>query len=224
MSADNGAFTNPPPGPSQPPHQPHQPRWAWWVVGILIPLLGILVTVLVSRPGSSDGKNDGNSGAPASTRSSAPAGSGATPDQSADQPAEEPSKSAPAAKPAFGPKVIEVDTTDSGSSYMEFDTSEPLVVADSTKGADLIINATTGSAPDLFVPDSHMTLAPLAGSGAAPTADECAASVQRNGTYTLQATRGGGFCLTTTEGRTVYLKVITAPPAGLVKLEVTVWA
>ncbi|MFC3574608.1 hypothetical protein ACFOZ0_15270 [Streptomyces yaanensis] len=221
MSADNRAFTNPPPGPSQPPHQP---RWAWWVVGILIPLLGILVTILVSRPGSSDDKSDGNSGAPASTRSSAPAGSGATPDQSADQPAEKPSKSAPAAKPAFGPKVIEADTTNSGS-YMEFDTSEPLVVANSTpKGADLIISASTGGAPDLFVPESHMTLAPLADSGAAPTADECAASVQRNGTYTLPATRGGGFCLTTTEGRTVYLKVITAPPAGLAKLEVTVWA
>lgn len=187
-------------------------------------MLGILVTVLVSRPGSSDDKSDGDSGAPASTRSSATADSGATPDQSADQPAEQPSKSAPAAKPAFGPKVIEADTTNSGS-YMEFDTAEPLVVANSTlKGADLIISASTGGAPDLFVPDSHMTLAPLAGSGAAPTADECGTSVQRNGTYTLSATRGGGFCLTTTEGRTVYLKVITAPPAGLAKLEVTVWA
>lgn len=230
MSASNGAFTNPPPGSPQPPHRPNSPnppRWAWWVVGILIPVLGIVVTILVGRPGSSDDKSDGNGGgnggAPVSTASSAPADSGDAPDQSADQPTEDPGKSAPAAKSAFGPKVIEADTTNSGS-YMDFDTPEPLVVANSTiEGADLIIGASTGGAPDLFVPESRMTLAPSAGSGAAPTAEECAAGVQRNGTYTLPATVGGGFCLTTTEGRTVYLKVVTAPSAGPAKLEVTVW-
>lgn len=218
MSADNGAFTGSPPGPQQ-PHQPHQPRWAWWVVGIVIPLVGIIVTVLVSRPGSSDDKG----ATPAPARSSA-ASRSTDADQSADQPAEQPGESARAAKPAFGPKIIEADTTNSGS-YIEFDTSEPIALANSTlKGADLIINATTGGVPDLFVPDSHATLAPLAGSGAAPTADECAQSVERNGTYTLPATRGGRFCLTTTEGRTVYFKVITAPSSGLAKLEVTLWA
>ncbi|MFF5538396.1 hypothetical protein ACFY71_39100 [Streptomyces cinerochromogenes] len=221
MSTDNGAFTGAPQGPQQ----PHQPRWAWWVVGIVVPLVGILVTVLVSRPGSSDDKADkaDKSPAPAVTQSSAAAEPAGT-EQSAGQAAGEPSESARAAKAAFGPKVIEADTTNSGS-YIEFDTSEPVVVANSTlKGADLIISASTGGAPDLFVPDSHMTLAPLAGSGAAPTAEECAASVERNGTYTLPATRGGRFCLTTTEGRTVYLKVNTAPPAGKANLEVTVWA
>ncbi|MEV5175725.1 hypothetical protein AB0L10_32630 [Streptomyces flaveolus] len=219
----NGGFTGSPPGPQQ-PHQPpqpqpaHQPRWAWWVVGIVVPLVGILVTVLVSRPGSSDDKG----AAPTPTRSSAPAGSADT-DQSVGRPTADPGASAPAAKAVFGPEVIEADTTNSGS-YIEFDTSEPVVVTNSTlKGADLIINASTGGAPDLFVPESRTALAPLAGSGAA-TADACAASVERNGTYTLPATRGGRFCLTTTEGRTVQLKVITAPPAGLAKLEVTVWA
>ncbi|MEU6601917.1 hypothetical protein [Streptomyces flaveolus] len=91
------------------------------------------------------------------------------------------------------------------------------------KGADLVINASTGGAPDLFVPESRTAPAPPAGSGAA-TADACAASVERDGTYTLPATRGGRFCLTTTEGRTVQLKVITAPPAGPAKPEVAVWA
>ncbi|GAA3137174.1 hypothetical protein [Streptomyces echinatus] len=229
MSADNGAFTGTPPGP-QPPHQPHQPRWAWWVVGIVIPLVGIIVTVLVSRPDSSGDK----SVAQAPAQSSAAAGStdahrssgtdgssGANP--AADQPSTEPGKGAQAAKAAFGPEVFRADTTNSGS-YIDFDTAEPLVVANSTpKGADVIISASTGGAPDLFVPDSRMALAPPAGSGAAPTAEECAESVERNATYTLPATRGD-FCLTTTEGRTVHLKVLTAPPAGLAKLEVTVWA
>ncbi|MEU1011044.1 hypothetical protein [Streptomyces sp. NPDC005890] len=225
MSTDNGGFTGSPPGPQQ----PHQPRWAWWVVGIVVPLVGILVTVLVSRPGSSDSKADtadkGVASVPAQS-SAAPVGTEQSvgPEQSGGRSAAQHGESAEAAKAAFGPKVIEADTTNSGS-YIEFDTSEPLVVTNSTlKGADLIVSASTGGAPDLFVPDSHMTLAPLAGSGAAPTAEECAASVERNGTYTLPATRGGRFCLTTTEGRTVSLEVVTAPSAGPAKLEVTVWA
>ncbi|GGN81871.1 hypothetical protein GCM10011579_068930 [Streptomyces albiflavescens] len=214
MSADNSSFTGPPPGPPQ----PHQPRWAWWVVGIVIPLVGIIVTIMASRPDSSDDKSVQS----APTRSSAAASPTAT-GGSADESAAQPGKSAKAAKAAFGPKVIEADTTNSGS-YIEFDASEPVVVANSMlKGADLIISASTGGAPDLFVPDSHMTLAPLPGSGAAPTAEECAQSVDRNGTYTLPATRGGGFCLATDQGRTVYLKVLTAPSAGPAKLEVTVW-
>ncbi len=73
------------------------------------------------------------------------------------------------------------------------------------------------------MPESRTALAPPAGSGAA-TAGACAASVERDGTCTLPATRGGRFCLATAEGRTVQLKVITAPPAGPAKLEVTVGA
>lgn len=40
-------------GPPQtpPPQGPQQPRWAWWVIGIVIPVVGILITILVSRPG-----------------------------------------------------------------------------------------------------------------------------------------------------------------------------
>ncbi|WP_225826920.1 hypothetical protein [Streptomyces naphthomycinicus] len=48
--------------------------------------------------------------------------------------------------------------------------------------------------------------------------------MERDGTHTLPATRGGGFCPTTTEDRTAHLKVITAPSAGAAKPEVTVWA
>jgi hypothetical protein len=57
--------------------------------------VGILVTLLVSRPGSSDGKDgkDGTSAAPAATRSSAPAGPTGT-EGSAGRPAAEPNRSA----------------------------------------------------------------------------------------------------------------------------------
>lgn len=53
MSADQTAPT----GQSQ---GPQQPRWAWWVVGIVLPLVGILITIMVSRPVSSDDKSDQN--------------------------------------------------------------------------------------------------------------------------------------------------------------------
>ncbi|MFF4791198.1 hypothetical protein ACFY2M_15740 [Streptomyces sp. NPDC001276] len=52
MTGHNTTSTRPPDGSHQ------QPRWAWWVVGIVIPIVGILVTVLVSRSGSSGDTSD----------------------------------------------------------------------------------------------------------------------------------------------------------------------
>ncbi|MET9149402.1 hypothetical protein [Streptomyces sp. NPDC004042] len=57
----DGARPPVPPRPSQPPQPPPPvppaghgaPRWAWWVVGILIPVAGLVVTVATQqRPGS----------------------------------------------------------------------------------------------------------------------------------------------------------------------------
>ncbi|MEU1181585.1 hypothetical protein ABZ464_28865 [Streptomyces sp. NPDC005820] len=213
MSTDNGL-------PSGPPHPPagHQPRWAWWVVGIVIPVVGIVVTLLLGRPGSSDDDNGAKNTGSAST---ADRQSGSTGSAGQDRPTASADAGVTAARPLFGPKVVEADTTNAGS-YLEFDTTTPLVSPPGTKGADLIVSASTGT-PDLFVPDSNTTLAPLPASGADPTAEERAESVDRNATYTALAERGGRFCLLTDQGRTVYLKILTAPPAGLARLQVTVW-
>ncbi|WP_416977087.1 hypothetical protein [Streptomyces sp. T028] len=210
----------PPHPPAGPPHPPggHQPRWAWWVVGIVIPVVGIIVTLLVGRPGSSD---DDNGATNAGSASNAAQRSGATGSTGEDRSTASAGAAGSAADPLFGPKVVEADTTNAGS-YLEFDTTPPLVSPPGTKGADLIISASTGT-PDLFVPDSNTTLAPLPASGADPTAEECAESVDRNATYTSPAERGGRFCLLTDQGRVVHLKILTAPPAGLARLEVTVW-
>ncbi|WP_327697365.1 hypothetical protein [Streptomyces sp. NBC_00459] len=221
MSRVNPPLGGPPhgqwhPAPPTPPQAPQPPRWAWWVVGIVIPVVGLLVTVLVSRPGSSDDKNVES----APTRSSAPADntgqeqSPATPSKSAD-------KTADAVRARFGPKVVDADTTDSGS-YIELDTSEPIVSDSSLKGADIIFGASLGD-PNLFVPGSGSMLAPLPGSGAAPTAQECADAVDTNGTYTSDVKPGDRFCLMTDQGRVAYLKVVTAPSRGTGKLNVTVW-
>lgn len=83
--------SSPPPGrhPASPPPRTDPPRWAWWVGGIAIPVVGIVVTVLVSG-------SPGNGGAPApaaasgsspQTKPSAPS----SPDQAG---AESPSSSA----------------------------------------------------------------------------------------------------------------------------------
>ncbi|MEW2115924.1 hypothetical protein AB0945_12125 [Streptomyces sp. NPDC005474] len=214
------ASQNPPPAgppyapPPYPPSQgPQQPRWAWWVVGIVIPVVGLLVTVLVSRPGSSDDK--GAESAPTSTpaRSSAPAESNGQ-----EQPAPAPAKSAEAKKALYGPVVVDADMTNTGS-YIDLDGSGPIVSGATNNGADIIFGASLG----LFVPDSASNLAPLPDSGAAPTADECAAAVQETGSYTADPKPGGRFCLMTGKGRVAYLKVVTAPSTGTGKLDVTVW-
>ena len=84
-----------------------------WVVGAVVPPAGILVTGLVSRPGSSAAKaakadSADKSPVPAVTQSSAAAEPAGT-EQSAGQAAAEPSESARAAKAAFGPKAIDAD-------------------------------------------------------------------------------------------------------------------
>lgn len=154
--------------------------------------------------------------APTPTRSSAPADN-----TGQEQSPAAPPKSADTVRARFGPKVVDADTTDSGS-YIELDTSEPIVSGSSLKGADIVFGASLGD-PNLFVPGSGSMLAPLPGSGAAPTAEECADAVNTNGGYTSDAKPGDRFCLMTDQGRVAYLKVVTAPSRGTGKLNVTVW-
>ncbi|WP_053199936.1 hypothetical protein [Streptomyces viridochromogenes] len=223
MSWANNGPAGPPQGqpygppqtpPPQGPHQPHQPRWAWWVIGIVIPVVGILITILVSRPGASDDKSAEETTTPA--QSSASTGSTDRADQE-QQPT--PTKSASAAKPLYGPVEVADDITDAGF-YLELDTSKPVVV--SSKGADVIFSASIGD-PGLTVPGSASNLAPWPDPEAVPTAAECLQSVERNGSYSAYVKAGDGFCLRTSEGRVAYLDVISAPDRGTGKLKVTVW-
>ncbi|MFJ4684408.1 hypothetical protein [Streptomyces sp. NPDC088789] len=205
MSEPYGPSDGQPPEPVRPPGRTRgtraqQPRWAWWVIGIVIPVLGIAVTVLVARPGPADGKGGGSA-------SSAPAA--------------QPTGEAPGS-PGYGPRTVEVDTS-GGDASVEFDTAVPLAGSGTVEGADLVVNASTGAAPTLSVPDSARTLAPHHGSPTAPTAEECAASVERHGTRTATSKSGGRYCLTTDQGRTVHLRFLTADPSGVSQVEVTVW-
>ncbi|MBE8474185.1 hypothetical protein [Streptomyces justiciae] len=208
MSADNTT-------PARPPQGPHQPRWAWWVVGIVIPVVGILITVLMNGPGSSDDKAADDTDTVRPT-TSADEKTATTPP---------PTKSPAADRVLYGPDEVKVDLSGGGAMYIDLDTSEPLLSGSDIKGADLIYQ-TTGDDPTLYTPDSALTLAPLAGSGdaPAPTASECADAVESNGAYTGTAQRGGRFCLLTGEGRVAYLRVVAVPPGrGVGRLDVTVW-
>ncbi|MFJ5261194.1 hypothetical protein ACIQAC_12115 [Streptomyces sp. NPDC088387] len=203
--------------PSGPP--PHQPRWAWWLIGIVIPVTGILVTILVARPGGSD--NDGDRNVESAPTSSARPGGGADSGAGEAQSGASPEADGQQYRKVFGPEGVDAEASITGS-YIELDSAKPLAMGAGTKGADIIFGSSNGD-PNLFVPDSGSTLAPWADPGTPPTAEDCAQSVQRNGTYTANVQPGQVYCLLTGEGRIASLKVVTAPDSGGGKLDVTVW-
>ncbi|MFI1354071.1 hypothetical protein ACH4TV_10865 [Streptomyces sp. NPDC020898] len=202
MSSENPATTGPSPGPQQ-------PRWAWWVVGIVIPLVGLLVAVLLSGPDPSVPPG----GQPSGTQPFASTGSIGQESTTAS-----PVTSAEPIDARHGSDVVEADML--YGSYLELDTSEPVVSG--IKGADIYFVALL-QGPVLSVPGSASMLAPSADSDAAPTAEECADTVERNSTFMATVQRGDSFCLLTDEGRVAHLRVLTAPSSGTGKLDVTVW-
>ncbi|MET7568109.1 hypothetical protein ABZT04_06335 [Streptomyces sp. NPDC005492] len=234
MTADNGASPNPPAGPppspylgppTVPPQGPppsHPPRWAWWFVGIVIPVVGILVTILLAKPGGSDDGADqnGQSGPTASTRSDGAGQSGGK-TQSSTPPAADAQKW----QKVYGPAKVTAEQSISGT-YVELDTpKEPLVLSGGGDGADLYFGSANGD-PSISVPVSANNLAPLPDTGSAPTAEACLESVDRNGSYSASPVkRGEEYCLLTGEGRIAYLKVVTMPDGGVGGgiLDVTVW-
>jgi hypothetical protein len=187
------------------------PRWSWWVVGIVIPVMGILVSVLLGTRSSSSSPEvaPSQSKPPTISRTSASPepGSGTAP------------------KVRFGPDDVKV----TGDSYVDLDSVPPLIVSTETRGADIYLSFFLGN-PSLSTSDDAMTLAPLPAAGSAPSEEECAAQVQNNGTYTAELTRGARFCVQTAEGRTAYIRVVTAVGVasgplggGMARLKVTVW-
>ncbi|MFI7402913.1 hypothetical protein ACIBW9_20995 [Streptomyces sp. NPDC049541] len=230
MSGANNGPTGPQPG--QPPHGPSQgrqdpqgdqspqgsqpPRWAWWVVGIVIPVVGILVTILLSGSDSSDDKS-------AEPKQPATQSSASTQATAPEEPTDSPEESVAAAKVLYGPVTFEVDLTSAGSRYLDLDPTAPVVMDTDAKSRDLTVS-TSQPAPTLYTPHSGNTLALLPASGSAPTEAQCAEAVAEGGAYTGKAARGSRFCLTTNKGRTAYLSVVSAPDdRGIAKFKVTVW-
>ncbi|MFI1586154.1 hypothetical protein [Embleya sp. NPDC020630] len=105
--------------------------------------------------------------------------------------------------------------------YVDLDSTAPVVTTGDAKSRDFTVT-TTGAAPSLS--SRSDILAPLPASGPTPTEAQCAKAVADSGTHHVEAAKGSRLCLTTTEGGTAYLNVLSAPSGrGIAKLTVTVW-
>jgi hypothetical protein len=183
-----------------------QPKWAWWVVGIAIPLLAIAVTVLASWSPQPTAPPEPSTG---QTREQAP------PETPSPQPS-------PSPRVRYGPEDIVAEAAYSGSERVDLDSVPPLVTSADANGTDLGFDPTLSEPVEL---GGDQDFAPLPSAGPVPGEAECAGQLRTNGTGRIELDRGVRFCAQTSEGRTAYIRVITAPVEGegVIRLDVTVW-
>ncbi|WP_436786141.1 hypothetical protein [Yinghuangia sp. YIM S10712] len=173
----------------------NQPRWAWWVVGILIPLLGIGVSIWVAGKSDSDDKADVSATAPADTTGGAGGSAGAP---TSAPPAAQ--NNAPA-KVLYGPGEL---TVDPDSQYVVLDAEAPIAQS-GEQGAEL--NVLFNVPPVSMITTDHAeTIAALPAGGADPTAAECAEAVSKRGSDSGELAPGNRYCVKTTGGRTAYVE------------------
>jgi hypothetical protein len=204
--------------------EPSQPRWAWWGVGIAVPLVGILVTVLISQPSPSSPSTDKNS----------PATSAATDRTPSATPTAQDSHGTAPAKPVpvrFGPDDVIMEFLDdqsvSESFYPDFDSNPPFILDSETKSSDFYFSGSIAHEGINFQTPGN-GIAPLPPDETAPSEEECRAHLAENAIRGVDGVgpleQGDGFCAKTTAGRTVYIRVIDSPSRlGTLRLRVTVW-
>ncbi|GCD95713.1 hypothetical protein [Embleya hyalina] len=196
-----------------------QPKWAWWVVGIVIPVVGIIVTVQVATKSDSDDdkSRSTNNSAPINTPASS-GGNGSPAGKPATDPATAPAANAPAKKLA-GPMKV---TLKPGAENVDLDTSSPFGQPGS-KGADAWVGF---NLPDLALGPikSGNVVAIVSPDGPEPTRDDCAQAIAKRGTYTSgELSQGTRLCFQTDEGHTAYLRITSVPTRSAVTFEATVW-
>ncbi|MFI6588440.1 hypothetical protein [Embleya sp. NPDC050493] len=190
-----------------------QPKWAWWVVGIVIPVVGIVVSIQLATNSDSDDKTPSTN-----TAASAPASTGGQ------NPA--PASDATASSAASGPAKVLAGpvriTLSENADYIDLDSPSP-TPQPSGKGTD----ATVGfNLPDLSLgpPRSGNVVAIAPPQGPDPTRDECNQAITKRGTYTSgPLAQGMRVCLQTDEGHTAYLRVVSVPTRKAITFETTVW-
>ncbi|WAZ21516.1 hypothetical protein STRCI_002694 [Streptomyces cinnabarinus] len=205
----------PPPNPPTPPGSGGQPAWAWWVIGIVIPAIGIAVTLFSVNDRDSD---DSSTDSPAATTG---AQGGDNSAQASGTPADSGGEEEAApAKPVFGPADFSARAAYGDAGFLELDTVPPQEFGQDTDGTDLLLDATATEPVD-----AEGTVGPLpAGTGEATEA-ECRETIQKNSVTEVDLTPGTRFCLQTGEGRTASLRVLSAPVEGegTVRFKLTVW-
>lgn len=199
----------------------NQPRWAWWVVGILIPLLGIGVSVWLATKSDSDDKADASSTAPAATsggtsgESTGSTGNAGGSSGGASAPSTD--RNAPA-KVLYGPSDLTVTGDDS---HVVLDTEAPMGQS-SEDGSDLSVLFNVPP-PMLVTTDSAKTMAVLPAQGTEPTAADCAEAIAKRGTDSVSDLKAGmRLCVRTDEGHTAYVQVTRASLKAMT-FRITAW-
>ncbi|MEU8135970.1 hypothetical protein [Streptodolium elevatio] len=191
-----------------------QPKWAWWVVGIVIPVAGIVVSIqLATNSGSDDDKAQSTN-----TALPAPAASGGGNPPPASNSAVPPAGSGPA-KVLAGPTRI---TLSEDADYIDLDSPSP-TAQPSGKGVDAFVGF---NLPDLTLgpPRSGDVMAVAPSEGPDPTRDDCNQAIAKRGTSSSgELAQGMRLCIQTDEGHTAYLRITNAPTRKSVTFEATVW-
>lgn len=215
-----------PPPPSTPPTPPPsggQPAWAWWVVGIVIPVIGIAVTLLTVNDRDSDDDSEARNTARTPTASTGAPGQEGAGDSDSGSGSGSDSGSTEEAEPlapAFGPADWSARGDYGNGQYLELDSAQLQAFDQITDGTDLALDATA-----IEPVDAEGTVALLPAGTADPTEAECRTQIEKNKLDEVDLTPGTRFCVQTGEGRTAFLRVLSAPVEGegTVRFKVTVW-
>ncbi|MCM1977156.1 hypothetical protein [Streptomyces sp. G1] len=211
-----------PPPPSTPPTPPPsggQPAWAWWVVGIVIPVIGIAVTLLTVNDRDSDDDSEARNTARTPTASTGAPGQEGAGDSDSGSDSGSTEEAEPLA-PAFGPADWSARGDYGNGQYLELDSAQLQAFDQITDGTDLALDATA-----IEPVDAEGTVALLPAGTADPTEAECRTQIEKNKLDEVDLTPGTRFCVQTGEGRTAFLRVLSAPVEGegTVRFKVTVW-
>jgi hypothetical protein len=195
-----------------------QPKWAWWVVGIVIPLIGIAVSLGLVGKSDSDGTGSDSAATSGGSGGGSSDGGGASGSSNGSASGSGAPASAAPKKLVYGPVDIKVPD---GSTYLELDGSAPLAQpTDDSAELAILLNVPP---PSFVTVDSAKTLAVMPADGPEPTAADCVAAVAKRGTYDAgDATVDGRYCMRTGEGRIAYLQV-TSVSYKAIGFRVTVW-
>jgi hypothetical protein len=138
-------------------------------------------------------------------------------------PSETPSRQASSSPSVrYGPRDLVVEAAYSGSERIDLDSVPPLVTSADVNGSDLGFDPTLREPVEV---GGDQDFAPLPNGAPVPDEAACVRQLQTNGTGRIELDRGVRFCARTSEGRTAYIRVVTAPVEGegIIRLEVVVW-
>ena len=213
MSADsdddrrNNTSPSAPPGPSD----NRQPKWAWWVIGILIPVLAIVIPVLATVWLTSQEDDAANNAAPSTSPSAQ------------ETEADPPSTTAPTSPVSSASPTASVRWTGEvriAEDGLTLDEMPPEHIPGGDGDIKLgLVNPPRVSA--MYTPD--LALWP---GKSMPSEQQCSELVSTQGTRNVEATVGAVICVSTVEGRTAALTVTATSNSFTtgVTARATVWS